>query len=65
MRTLLSPSFPRRRGPIPSVPMMRKVLAMRGNSGPTDNHRWLWVPAFAGTTVSFRIPQAVIQRKNP
>jgi len=20
---------------------------------PTDNHRWLWVPAFAGTTSSF------------
>jgi hypothetical protein len=30
-----------------------------------NNHRWLWVPAFAGTTVSFRTAQAVIQRKNP
>jgi len=21
-----------------------------GNSSPNNNHRWLWVPAFAGTT---------------
>jgi len=29
------------------------------------NHRWLWVPAFAGTTTFFRAAQAVNQRKNP
>jgi hypothetical protein len=30
-----------------------------------NNHRWLWVPAFAGTTGNFRTAQAVIRRKNP
>src|ERR1700754_3591756 len=43
-------SSPRRRGPIPSVSMMRRVSATRGSNLRNHNHRWLWVPAFAGTT---------------
>jgi hypothetical protein len=39
--------------------------SLRGSNVPSHNHRWLWVAAFAGTTASFRAPQAVIQRKNP
>jgi hypothetical protein len=39
-----------RRGPIPSGSVMRKVSAIRGGNVPSNNHRWLWVPAFAGTT---------------
>jgi hypothetical protein len=37
-------------GPIPSVVMMRKLSATCGNNSSNNNHRWLWVPAFAGTT---------------
>jgi hypothetical protein len=39
-----------RRGPISSVPAMRKVSATRGSSVSNHNRRWLWVPALAGTT---------------
>src|ERR1041385_5822966 len=43
-------SSPRRRGPIPSVFVMRKVSTPRGGNGACNQPRWLWVPAFAGTT---------------
>src|SRR5712671_6327173 len=32
---------------------MRKVSAACGSNSPNDNCRWLWVPAFAGTTRCF------------
>src|SRR5205085_2841968 len=44
------PSSRRTPGPIPSVVVMRKMRATCGNNSPNHNHRWLWVPAFAGTT---------------
>src|SRR5580698_1433552 len=50
MRATLSPSSRRTPGPIPSVLVMRKISATRGSKVPSNNHRWLWVPAFAGTT---------------
>src|SRR5258708_7225318 len=30
--------------------MIRKALATRGSNAANNNRRWLWVPAFAGTT---------------
>src|SRR3954471_10524202 len=39
-------------GPIASVSVMWKVSAACGSNSPNDGFQWLWVPAFAGTTIS-------------
>jgi hypothetical protein len=32
---------------------VRKVSATWGSNMPSNSHRWLWAPAFAGTTAEF------------
>jgi hypothetical protein len=44
------PSSSRKRDPYTPSAVRRKVSATCGNNSPNNNHRWLWVPAFAGTT---------------
>ncbi len=56
------PSSRRTPGPIPSVVVMRKVSATCGSNSPNHNPRWLWVPAFAGTTSSLK-PQHLRPRQ--
>jgi hypothetical protein len=47
---MLSASSPRRRGPIPSVAHDADHVGYSRKQLANNNHRWLWVPACAGTT---------------